>query len=172
MSLALPARLEAAAQLMDFAGDDILIGHNVGFDISFIEAALADGTRIEPGTYLDTLVLSRAAYPDLDAHKLQDLVAFFELTVDPKHRALADAEATAALVLRFAEDIPARVAAFKSAVAESVRMRKGGGDQDVADAAFEAALVAVGHEQEPDDAAAQEDRARARPLRGPPHRRP
>jgi DNA polymerase III epsilon subunit family exonuclease len=139
-----PSPAEAAAQLMDFAGDDILIGHNVGFDISFIEAALGDGTRIEPGTYLDTLVLSRAAYPDLDAHKLQDLVAFFELSVDAKHRALADAEATAALVLRFAEDIPTRVAAFKSAVADSVRMRKGGGDQDVADAAFEAALVVSG----------------------------
>ena len=37
---------EAAGQLLDFAGDDILVGHNVGFDISFIEAALADGTRI------------------------------------------------------------------------------------------------------------------------------
>ena len=139
-----PSPAEAAAQLLDFAGDDILVGHNVGFDIGFIEAALADGTRIEPGTYLDTLVLSRAAYPDLDAHKLSDLVAFFELSVDAKHRALADAEATAALVLRFAEDIPARVSAFKSAVADSVRMRKGGGDQDVADAAFEAALVASG----------------------------
>jgi len=139
-----PSPADAAGQLLDFAGDDILIGHNVGFDIGFIEAALADGTRIEPGTYLDTLVLSRAAYPDLDAHKLADLIEFFELSVDPKHRALADAEATAALVLRFAEDIPARVAAFKSTVADSVRMRKDGGDTDVADAAFEAAIVASG----------------------------
>jgi DNA polymerase III epsilon subunit family exonuclease len=139
-----PSPAEAAAKLLEFAGDDILIGHNVGFDIGFIEAALDDGTRIEPGTYLDTLVLSRAAYPDLDAHKLSDLIEFFELAVDPRHRALADAEATAALVLRFAEDIPPRVAAFKSAVADSVRLRKGGQNQDVADAAFEAALVVSG----------------------------
>ena len=139
-----PSPAEAAAQLLDFAGDDILVGHNVGFDISFIEAALADGTRIEPGTYLDTLVLARAGYPDLDAHKLADLIEFFELEVDPKHRALADAEATAALLQRMAEDIPVRVNAFKSAVADSIRMRKGGDDNDVADAAFEAALVASG----------------------------
>ncbi|MDP2628229.1 MAG: exonuclease domain-containing protein, partial [Candidatus Rokubacteria bacterium] len=46
------------------------------------------------------LVLARAAFPDLDAHKLADLVAFFELDVAPEHRALADAEATAALLLR------------------------------------------------------------------------
>ncbi len=139
-----PSPAEAAAQLLDFAGDDILVGHNVGFDISFIEAALADDTRIEPGTYLDTLVLARAGYPDLDAHKLADLVEFFELEVDPKHRALADAEATAALLQRMAEDLPVRVKAFKAAVADSVRMRKGGGDADAADAAFEAALVASG----------------------------
>ncbi len=139
-----PSPVEAAAKLLDFAGDDILVGHNVGFDISFIEAALADGTRIEPGTYLDTLVLARAGYPDLDGHRLADLVEFFELSVDPKHRALADAEATAALLQQMAEDLPVRVKAFKEAVAASVRMRKGGRDQDVADAAFEAALVASG----------------------------
>ncbi len=139
-----PSPAEAAARLLDFAGEDLLVGHNVGFDISFIEAALADGTRIEPGTYLDTLVLARAGYPDLDAHKLADLVDFFELEVEPNHRALADAEATAALLGYMAEDLPARVKAFKSAVADSVRLRKGGGDSDVADAAFEAALVASG----------------------------
>ena len=81
----------------------VIVGHNVGFDISFIEAALADGTRIEPGTYLDTLVIARAGYPDLDAHKLGDLVEFFGLEVDPKHRALADAEATAALLQGMAD---------------------------------------------------------------------
>ncbi len=58
-----PAPAAAARALLDFAGDDILVGHNVGFDIGFIEAALADGTHIEPGTYLDTLVLARAGYP-------------------------------------------------------------------------------------------------------------
>ncbi|MEA2025316.1 MAG: polyribonucleotide nucleotidyltransferase [Chloroflexota bacterium] len=139
-----PAPAEAARQLLDWAGDDVLVGHNVGFDISFIEAALADDTRIEPGQYLDTLVLARGAYPDLDAHKLVDLIEFFELAVEPEHRALADAEATAALLLRFAADVPPRIAAFKEAVAASVRMRKDGGDSDVADAAFEAALVASG----------------------------
>ena len=73
-------------------------------------------------------MLARAGYPDLDAHKLADLVEFFELEVGPRHRALADAEATAALLGRMAEDLPVRVNAFKAAVAESVRMRKGGGD--------------------------------------------
>jgi DNA polymerase III epsilon subunit family exonuclease len=139
-----PAPAAAARSFLDWAGDDILVGHNVGFDIGFIEAALADGTRIRPGDYLDTLVIARAGYPDLDAHKLRDLVEFFEIAVEPTHRALADAEATAGLLTRMAEDIPDRVRAFTSAVADSIRMRGGGQDQDVADAAFEAALVASG----------------------------
>jgi DNA polymerase III epsilon subunit family exonuclease len=141
---AAPSPVEAARQFLAWAGDDILVGHNVGFDITFLEAALADGTRIEPGRYLDTLVLARAAYPDLDAHKLADLVEFFELGAAPAHRALGDAEATAALLVRLAGDLPGRVSTFKKAVADSIRMRKGGGDAAAADAAFEAAVLRAG----------------------------
>ena len=141
---AAPSPVEAARQFLAWAGDDILVGHNVGFDITFLEAALADGTRIEPGHYLDTLVLARAAYPDLDAHKLADLVEFFELGTAPAHRALGDAEATAALLIRLASDLPGRVSAFKKGVAESIRMRKGGGDAAAADAAFDAAVLQAG----------------------------
>jgi DNA polymerase III epsilon subunit family exonuclease len=139
-----PSPAEAARQLMTWAGDDILVGHNIGFDIAFLEAALGDGTRIERGRYLDTLALARAAYPDLGVYKLPDLVDFLELAVSPDHRALADAEATAALVLRLAADLPARVNAFTEGVAASIRLRKGGADGAAADAAFEEALLAAG----------------------------
>jgi DNA polymerase III epsilon subunit family exonuclease len=141
---AAPSPAEAARQFMAWAGDDILVGHNIGFDIAFLEAALADGTHVAPGRYLDTLVLARAAHPDLDAHKLSDLIEFFELGVAPAHRALGDAEATAALLLRLASDLPGRITAFKNGVAESIRMRKGGGDAAAADAAFEAAVFQAG----------------------------
>ena len=43
-----PAPAEAARQLLAWAGDATLVGHNVGFDIGFVEAALGDGTRIGP----------------------------------------------------------------------------------------------------------------------------
>ncbi|HKZ91561.1 MAG TPA: polyribonucleotide nucleotidyltransferase [Candidatus Limnocylindrales bacterium] len=143
---AAPGPAEAARQLMAWAAGDILVGHNVGFDIAFVEAALGDGTRIEPGRYLDTLVLARAAYPDLGVHKLPDLVEFLELAVSPEHRALADAEATAALLSRLAADLPTRVKAFTEAVAGSIRRRKGGAEADAAaaDAAFQAAVLTAG----------------------------
>ena len=44
---------EAAKQALAFVGDALIVGHSVGFDLGFIEAALADGTQIEQGRYLE-----------------------------------------------------------------------------------------------------------------------
>ncbi len=64
--------------------------------------------------------------------------------LSPRTALLADAEATAALLVRLAGDLPGRVSAFKASVAESIRMRKSGGDVAAADAAFEAAVIRAG----------------------------
>ncbi|MGI8703060.1 MAG: polyribonucleotide nucleotidyltransferase [Candidatus Limnocylindrales bacterium] len=139
-----PDPATAARQLLDWAGDALLVGHNIGFDIGFIESALGDGTRIEVGRYLDTLTLAREAYPDQDAHKLADLAHFFSVEPTPNHRALPDAEATAALLLRLATDLPERVKAFQDAVAESIRSRANGTSPEDAAAALDKAKRASG----------------------------
>jgi DNA polymerase III epsilon subunit family exonuclease len=134
-----PSPTQAAGQFMDWAGEALLVGHNVGFDIGFVEAALGDGRRIEQGRYLDTLVLAREAYPDSDL-KLADLARYFELETEPNHRALPDAEATAQLLLRWASELPARVAAYHDDVAAAIRgLRSNGGGLDEENAAVEAA---------------------------------
>ncbi len=133
-----PSPAEAARQLLDWAGDTLLVGHNIGFDIGFLQGAL-DGTRIEPGRYLDTLVLARDAYPDQTNHKLADLAKFFGLATEPNHRAMPDAEATAQLLIRLAGELPARVEAYKSAVADSIRLRAKGGDKAEAEGMLELA---------------------------------
>ncbi len=134
-----PSPAEAAAQFRSWAGDATLVGHNVGFDLGFIEAALADGTRYQPGQYLDTLVIAREAYPDHDAYKLGDLVRFFNVKPEPTHRALADAEATAGLLLVFAGELPGRIAGMKAAIADSIRARAAGTTPEEAAKALEAA---------------------------------
>jgi polyribonucleotide nucleotidyltransferase len=134
-----PNPAQAAGQFVEWAGDAVLVGHNVGFDLGFVEAALGDGTRIEPGRYLDTLVLAREAYPDQDAHKLSDLAKFFGVEPEPSHRALPDAEATAALLIRLADDLRERIRIFKDAAAESIRGLAKGGSAEDATAALEAA---------------------------------
>ncbi len=115
---------DAAKTFLDWAGDALIVGHNVGFDLGFLEAAL-DGTKIEPGRYVDTLVLAREAYPDGDL-KLGDLARFFSLETEPNHRALPDAEATAELLIRLGNDLPDRIKEFKSSVATAIRATKNG----------------------------------------------
>ena len=69
-----PSPADAAKQALKFIGDSMIVGHSVGFDLGFIEAALADGTHFEPGRYLDTLTIAREGYPDLENYKLADPV--------------------------------------------------------------------------------------------------
>ena len=124
-----PAPQQAAQQFMDWAGDARLVGHNVGFDIGFLEAALGGGAHIEAGRYLDTLAIVREAYPDADL-KLGDLARFFALEVEPNHRALPDAEATAQLLIHLGSDLPGRIDQYKDAVAKAIRAQRNGATFD------------------------------------------
>ena len=136
-----PSVDKAVADFLEFAGDALVVGHNVGFDLGFLHAVT--DVRIEQGRYLDTLVLAREAYPDRGAYKLSELAEFYGLPT-PTHRALPDAEATAALLIQLGNDLPARVKTYKAAVAASIRSRVNGGDAAAADAALEAAKVESG----------------------------
>ena len=120
-----PSPAEAAQRFLDWAGDAMLVGHNIGFDIGFIEAALESGQRVEPGRYLDTLVIAREAYPDSDL-KLAELARFFELEVEPNHRALPDAEATAQLLIRLGTDLPERINLYRENVSNAIRSLRSG----------------------------------------------
>jgi DNA polymerase III epsilon subunit family exonuclease len=119
-----PSPAEAAAKFRQFAGDAPIVGHNVGFDLGFIEEALGDGTRFQPGQYLDTLVIAREGYPGAESYKLADLARFFGLETSSNHRALPDAEATAQLLLWFANDLPGRVSRLKSDIADAIRANR------------------------------------------------
>jgi DNA polymerase III epsilon subunit family exonuclease len=123
-----PSPAEAARQALDFVGDSLLVGHSVGFDLGFIEAALADGTHLEPGRYLDTLTIAREGYPDLENYKLPTLSHFFGIELAQSHRALPDALATANLLTWFGNDLPGRIAALRDGIEESIRATRSGGD--------------------------------------------
>ncbi|MEJ7747869.1 MAG: polyribonucleotide nucleotidyltransferase, partial [Candidatus Limnocylindrales bacterium] len=119
---------EAARRALDFVGEALLVGHNVGFDLSFVEEALGDGTRIEPGRYLDTLTIAREGYPDLENYKLGTLSKFFGVDLDESHRALPDAEATANLLIWFGNELPGRIETLRTSIADSIRASRSGGD--------------------------------------------
>jgi DNA polymerase III epsilon subunit family exonuclease len=124
-----PSAKEAAEKLLAFIGPDALVvGHNVGFDIGFIEEAMGEGFRVRPGSYLDTLIIARDGYPGAESYKLGDLARFFGIELAQGHRALADAEATADLLLWFANDLPGRIASLRESIAQAVRANRSGGD--------------------------------------------
>jgi polyribonucleotide nucleotidyltransferase len=119
-----PSPREAAETFIAFAGRATIVGHSVGFDLGFLEAARGDGYRFEAGRYLDTLVLAREAYPGLESYRLGDLTKFFGIEQPTNHRALPDAEATANLLLHFAGDLPNRIATLGDGITASVRANR------------------------------------------------
>jgi DNA polymerase-3 subunit epsilon len=87
-------------RLIDMIGDGVLVGHNVGFDLSFIDAAL-ESTSSEPlaNPVVDTLHLARRLVQDDVVNcKLVTLAKRLRLDHLPKHRALEDVLATADLL--------------------------------------------------------------------------
>jgi DNA polymerase III epsilon subunit family exonuclease len=140
-----PAPVEAARQALAFVGDAPIVGHSVGFDIAFLEAALADGTHIEPGRYFDTLTIAREGYPDLENYRLETLSRFFGVDLTQAHRAMPDAEATANLLIWFGNDLPGRIAGLREGLAGSIRaIRTDGDSKALAEAARREAHVSKG----------------------------
>ena len=81
-------------------GDTVIVGHNVGFDVAFIRAALerAGRPRLE-GTIVDTVALARRLVRDeVPNCKLGTLAERLRLVHRPSHRALDDAWATTDLL--------------------------------------------------------------------------
>ncbi len=141
-----PSPAEAARKALAFVGDATIVGHSVGFDIAFLEAALGDGTRIESGRYLDTLTLARDGYPDLASYTLGELSKFFGIELKQAHRALPDAEATAELLVTMARELPGRLDALVEGIADSIRAQRSSKDEAKAklEAARRAARVSKG----------------------------
>ena len=74
-----------------FLGNDIIIGHNVNFDIDFIYDSMVDNLgEYLSNDYIDTLRISRKLLPELKHHKLDTLIDYFNLTKRNEHRALND----------------------------------------------------------------------------------
>lgn len=74
-----------------FLGNDIIIGHNVNFDIDFIYDSMVDNLgEYLSNDYIDTLRISRKLLPKLKHHKLDNLIDYFNLTKRNEHKALND----------------------------------------------------------------------------------
>lgn len=81
----------------EFCGEDILLGHNISFDFSFIKKALVNmGISFEKSA-IDTLKIARVFLPELEKRSLEYLSEYFSITTKSHHRAYDDALAASDL---------------------------------------------------------------------------
>ena len=78
-------------QLLEFLGDDPILGHNVHFDVNMLYDAFTQhlGQPLR-NSYFDTLRLSRKLLPQLPHHRLEDVAAALGVPYRHAHRALGD----------------------------------------------------------------------------------
>ncbi len=83
-----------------FAADTVLVGHNVAFDMRFLQMKeAATGIRFDQPV-LDTLLLASIVHPHEEAHGLEAMAARLGIAVAARHSARGDALTTAAIFLK------------------------------------------------------------------------
>lgn len=95
-----PGQEESIQRLLAFVGDNLLLGHNVAFDLRFLEIASRRYGYTLPAMSLDTLLLSSVVYPERDQHRLEDIAERLGVTVLGRHTSLGDALLTAEVFCR------------------------------------------------------------------------
>ena len=95
-----PRVAEVMPAFLEFLGDAVVVGHNVRYDLSFLNAAAeALGYGRLPNRSVDTLGLARRlVHDEIRDLTLGSLAAHSRSPVTPNHRALDDALATAHLL--------------------------------------------------------------------------
>lgn len=92
-----PKFADIAHDLLSFIGDSVLVAHNSGFDMRFLNYEIGrvfGGYRVA-NPCLCTVQLSRKLLPDIVNHKLKTVAEHYSIDLVNHHRASADAYATA-----------------------------------------------------------------------------
>jgi DNA polymerase-3 subunit epsilon len=93
-------------EVSEFVGSYPLVAHNAAFDCKFWDAELARIQRQRQQEFVCSLLLSRRLLPLAPSHKLGVLIDYMNLPVAGRHhRALADAEMAASLLVRLTEEL-------------------------------------------------------------------
>ncbi|MEJ6400724.1 PolC-type DNA polymerase III [Nicoliella lavandulae] len=86
---------EVLKAFREFCGDAIVVGHNVTFDVGFMNVGYERlGMDHIPNPIIDTLPLARFLYPNLKSYRLNTLAKKFDVNLEHHHRAVYDAEST------------------------------------------------------------------------------
>ncbi len=90
-----PKFYEIAKKIVQLTEGAVFVAHNVRFDYSFVQEEFRRLGYTFSRQQLCTVKLSRVAFPGLRSYALGNLIQHFGIKVNDRHRALADAVATA-----------------------------------------------------------------------------
>lgn len=100
MLLEAPGIEEILPEVIEFIGDNPLLGHNVQFDRNFISAAMGRSLANPINNVIyDTVELARIVLPNAANHRLETLCKLCAVDLPVKHRALEDARGAAFLAV-------------------------------------------------------------------------
>ncbi|MBA1444293.1 MAG: 3'-5' exonuclease [Chromatiales bacterium] len=109
MVKAAPSVESVMREAEEFVDQHPLVAHNAAFDRKFWDTELHRIHRQHHQGFICSMLLARRIFPEAPNHKLGTLVRFLGLPATGRyHRALADAEATAYLLLRIEDELMSR----------------------------------------------------------------
>jgi DNA polymerase III subunit alpha, Gram-positive type len=100
-----PTSEEVLPMFLEFLGHSSLVGHNIGFDVSFLshELGFFGQTIPEDIVFLDTVRLARKLLPDLGIYRLWAIAQGLGIETVQQHRAMPDVELTLKIFLKLLE---------------------------------------------------------------------
>ena len=91
-----PTEAQVLPMILDFIGDYPIVAHNAIFDYSFInEASLRQTGKPITNPRIDSQMMFKEIYPDLESCGLESLMTKFNVEFSTRHRAMADTEGLA-----------------------------------------------------------------------------
>ena len=100
-----PLPLDVIPEFIDFIGNNTIVGYNVNFDINFLYDAAVKFELALKNDYVDILRIARKLYPDMQHHRLKDMVKKFHINISAEHRAMDDVIAEVECLHKILDDI-------------------------------------------------------------------
>ncbi|MBI9060264.1 MAG: UvrD-helicase domain-containing protein [Labilibaculum sp.] len=116
-------RKKALSNFVEFINDDILLAHNLNYDVKILKSNLQRvGITTDILTYekyYDSIEITKRLNPNLKSYKLKDLIQVFDLDAVNSHNAMDDVIATAKLTQKLYFIASTRVTLLQEFYAEN-----------------------------------------------------
>lgn len=111
-----PKKEQILPKLAEFVKGEVIVGHNVNFDVNFLYDAFEEvGLPHFDNDFIDTMRLARRIRKDLDHHRLGDLAEAYGIDYEGAHRSLQDCKITYRVFSALKKDAEAQYGSLEQA---------------------------------------------------------